>query len=103
MNNGISTTIVEIDPAVYNAARTWFGLQDPGKNNLFIEDARTWVEDRHNRVHNGQKEMQYDVVIHDCFSGGGVPQHIFTVEFWDQLKTVMAPEAVLAVVSFIPC
>ncbi|KAF9534772.1 hypothetical protein CPB83DRAFT_842919 [Crepidotus variabilis] len=97
MNNGISTTIVEIDPAVYNAARTWFGLQDPGKNNLFIEDARTWVEDRHNRVHNGQKEMQYDVVIHDCFSGGGVPQHIFTVEFWDQLKTVMAPEAVLAV------
>lgn len=99
MNHGISTTIVEIDPAVYNAARTWFGLQDPGKNNLFIEDARAWVADRNARIEHGQMEMQYDIIIHDCFSGGGVPEHIFSIEFWEQLKPIMAPEAVLVVVG----
>lgn len=42
----------------------------------------------------------YDIVVHDCFSGGAVPKHIFTLEFWDDLKAIMNPEGVLAVVSF---
>jgi spermidine synthase len=41
----------------------------------------------------------YDIVVHDCFSGGAVPKHIFTLEFWKDLKMIMNPEGVLAVVS----
>lgn len=44
-------------------------------------------------------EKLYDIVVHDCFSGGGVPKHIFTVEFWEDLKTIVSPEGVVAVVS----
>jgi hypothetical protein len=44
----------------------------------------------------GKPEL-YDIVVHDCFSGGGVPKHIFTVEFWEDLKMIMNPEGVLAV------
>jgi hypothetical protein len=40
------------------------------------------------------------MVVHDCFSGGGVPQHMFTMEFWDDLKSVIHEDGVVAVVSY---
>lgn len=93
--HNISTTIVEIDPAVYTAARQYFGLPDPGEGNIFLEDARGWVA---RRVRSASSKP-FDIVIHDCFSGGGVPKHIFTVEFWDDLKGILSPEGVVGVVS----
>lgn len=42
----------------------------------------------------------FDLVVHDCFSGDGVPQHIFTREFWADLQTIMEPDGVLAVNYF---
>jgi spermidine synthase len=101
----ILTTIVEIDPAVYDAARLFFGLPNPGPGKVFLEDARTWVaqrraslEERTTVLGEWQKDSLYDIVVHDCFSGGGVPQHIFTMEFWEDLKAVIHPDAVVVVV-----
>lgn len=99
MRHDILTTIVEIDPAVYKAARTFFGLPDLGSDKVFLEDARTWVTKQRATIEKGDKTTRFDIVVHDCFSGGGVPQHIFTTEFWDDLKTVMEPEGILVVVS----
>jgi len=93
----ISTTIVEIDPAVYDAARTFFGLPDPGPSRIFLEDARSWVATQRASRHAGEIGVQYDFVVHDCFSGGGVPEHIFTMEFWEDLKAVIHPEGVVVV------
>lgn len=101
IRHGISTTIVEIDPAVYDAASTYFGLPDPGPGKVFLEDARSWAAQKRASVQAGNKETLYDIVIHDCFYGGGVPQHIFTMEFWDDLKAVIQPEGVVVVVSFL--
>jgi len=98
--HNISTTIVEIDPAVYAAARQYFGLPDPGPNKVFLEDAKGWVTRKRESLATdieGKQEL-YDIVVHDCFSGGAVPKHIFTLEFWDDLKMIMNPEGVLAVV-----
>ncbi|TFK43670.1 spermidine synthase [Crucibulum laeve] len=97
IRHGINTTIVEIDPAVYEAARTYFGLPDPGPGNVFLEDARSWVSEKRASTDAGHKEKLFDIVVHDCFSGGGVPEHIFTIEFWETLKVLMEPEGVLAV------
>jgi len=97
--HGISTTIVEIDPAVYTAARTYFGLSDPGPEKVFLEDARGWVSKRRAEVEQGKTSTLYDIVVHDCFSGGGVPEHIFTLQFWNDLKTIMLPDGILVVVS----
>jgi len=99
LRHDISTTIVEIDPAVFRAARKWFGLPDPGAGKVFLEDARSWAAEKRSNVEAGKNETLYDVVFHDCFSGGGVPEHIFTTEFWEDLKFSMTPEAVLVVVS----
>lgn len=97
--HNISTTIVEIDSAVYEAARKYFGLPDPGPRKVFLEDARGWVTRKRASLSSVNTEKLYDIVVHDCFSGGGVPKHIFTVEFWEDLKAIVSPEGVVAVVS----
>lgn len=94
MRHGIDLSIVEIDPAVYDAARTYFGLPDPGPDRVFLEDARQWLTKRRAEKPATEKPL-YDFVVHDCFSGGGVPGHIFTLEFWKELQAVMAPDGVL--------
>lgn len=100
IRHGISTTIVEIDPAVYDAAREYFGLAYPGDNHVFLEDARNWVYKRRTAMQSDEEEnlATFDIVIHDCFSGGGLPEHLFSVEFWNDLKSIMKPDGVVAVV-----
>ncbi|KAJ4479319.1 spermidine synthase [Lentinula aciculospora] len=92
----LNVSIVEIDPAVYNAARKFFGLPDLGHNNVFLEDARRWAARKHvESQKTGNETTLYDIVIHDCFSGGGVPQQLFSVEFLEDLKKVMHPEGII--------
>ena len=94
--HGIATTIVEIEPAVYDAARQYFGLPDPGVGRVILEDARAWVSSQKSKANSGKR---FDFVVHDCFSGGGIPEHIYTIEFWNDLQSLMEPEGVVAVVS----
>jgi len=99
--HNMETTILEIDPAVYDAARQYFGLSDPGSNNVFLQDAREWVRTRRAMIETegvSAVRVKYDVVVHDCFSGGGVPEHLFSIEFWNDLKTILSSEGVVAVV-----
>ncbi|EJD48018.1 S-adenosyl-L-methionine-dependent methyltransferase [Auricularia subglabra TFB-10046 SS5] len=88
MKHGLDTTVVEIDPVVYHYAKQYFGLKTPSA--VHLTDARGWV-------HTQPAEPKYDIVVHDCFSGGSVPAHIFTREFWGDLKRVLAPDGVVAV------
>ena len=97
-NHGFETTIVEIDPAVYDAARIYFGLPEPGEGKLFLQDARGFTWQRKRKLESGEDLPRFDVVIHDVFSGGGVPGHLFTSEFWDDLKGIMKEDGVVAVV-----
>jgi len=99
-NHGLQTTIVEIDPAVYDAARTYFGLLDPGEGRVFLQDARRFIWHRKRMLEIGEDLPKFDAVVHDVFSGGGVPGHLFTLEFWNDLKGVMKEDGV-AVVNFV--
>ncbi|KIY51928.1 spermine/spermidine synthase [Fistulina hepatica ATCC 64428] len=99
MRHNISTTIIEIDPAVYDAAREYFALPDPGPGHVFLEDARGWVARNRAAARSISGSPTFDFVVHDCFSGGGVPEHLYTVEFWDDMKALMQPEGI-AVVNF---
>ena len=97
--HGLETTIVEIDPVVYDAARTYFGLPDPGEGRVFIQDARKFVWNKKQRLETGKDSLKFDVVIHDVFSGGGVPGHLFTLEFWNDLKAVITEDGIVVVVG----
>lgn len=96
-SNGLGTTIVEIDPAVYDAARTYFGLPDPGEGRVFLQDARKFTWRWRRNLELGDNLRKFDTVIHDVFSGGGVPGHLFTVEFWEDLKYIMKDDGVVVV------
>ncbi|OBZ76102.1 Polyamine aminopropyltransferase [Grifola frondosa] len=102
MKHNISTTIVEIDPAVYDAAKRFFGLPAPEPGKLFFQDARSWVSARQSRLEDQENTEEGSlgvvrIIVHDCFSGGSVPGHLFTQKFWIYLKTLMSPNGVVAV------
>ena len=101
ISHNLSTTVIEIDPAVYTAARDFFGMDEPA--DVFLEDARGWVHKKARQLTQSSDKPsgieKYDIVIHDCFSGGGVPSHLFTVEFWQDLKSIMSSDGIVAVVS----
>ncbi|MDD1611977.1 MAG: fused MFS/spermidine synthase, partial [Methylococcaceae bacterium] len=88
---GIETDTLEIDPAVAKAASRYFAFNPAGKN--IIGDAR--YEIRH-------LKGPYDLIIHDCFTGGSEPAHLLTVETLQQLKGLLSEQGILAVnfVSF---
>ena len=86
------TDTLEIDPAVSQAAVDFFNYTPTGK--AIVGDAR--YEIRH-------LKGVYDLIIHDCFTGGSEPAHLLTVETLQQLKKQMTGDGILAInfVSFL--
>jgi spermidine synthase len=82
---GIVVDTLEIDPAVADAASNYFGFKPNGTQT--IGDAR--YEIRH-------LAGPYDLIIHDCFTGGSEPSHLLTVETLQQLKGLLAQDGILA-------
>lgn len=82
-------TAVELDPAVVEAGRRFFGLE-PGAPGLevHVADARRWL--RHDA------SASYDLVQLDVYQGGPtMPFYLTTVEFFALLRERMRPEALL--------
>ena len=82
---GIVTDTLEIDPAVANAASDYFGFKPTGQ--AIVGDAR--YEIRH-------LQGPYDLIIHDCFTGGSEPAHLLTVETLTQLRGLLSDQGILA-------
>ncbi|KAG8945488.1 hypothetical protein FRC04_000773 [Tulasnella sp. 424] len=114
----ITATVVEIDPAVHEYAYRFFNLTghppvprrdvdvspftiSPRISQSHHMDARKYVEERAKFVKSVKDEdkdgQRYDYVVHDVFTGGSVPAHLFTKQMWDDVKTVMRPDGILAV------
>jgi spermidine synthase len=85
--SGLNVSVVEIDPVVHEFAEQYFGLP---KLAVAYEDGRAFVE------RAGEK---WDYIVHDVFTGGSVPGHLFTSEMWDATRAALADTGVLAVVS----
>lgn len=84
----IEVDAVEIDPAVVNVAERFFALpkSDPHVH-VHIADARPWLEAQ------GRK---WDLVHVDLFQGGPyVPFYLTTVEFFQLVRSRMAPNGML--------
>lgn len=82
---GVTTDTIEIDPAVARAAQDHFGFKPTGR--FLVGDGRYEIRQLHKR---------YDLIIHDCFTGGAEPTHLLTREMITQLKALMNRDGVLA-------
>jgi spermidine synthase len=86
--HGLNVSAVEIDPVVHQFAEDYFGLPRL-RGTIMHEDGRKFIE---------QKRQQWDFIIHDVFSGGLVPEHLFTSEMWVSVKEKLKPGGILVVV-----
>ena len=90
--SGISVDTIEIDPEVATAATSYFGFKPHGQT--VVGDGRYSIR---------KLKGPYDLIIHDCFTGGSEPTHLLTEETLRQLKGLLKPHGLLAVnfVSFL--
>ncbi len=82
---GMITDTLEIDPAVADAASKYFGFKPTGQ--AIVGDARYEI---------GHLKGPYDLIIHDCFTGGSEPTHLLTVETLKQLRGLLSSNGILA-------
>lgn len=78
---------VEIDPKVIEVGRKFFDLTDDPRLNIYIEDARPFL----NRV-----RKRYDFIEIDAFSGGPfVPFYLTTKEYFELAFQKLRPQGVM--------
>jgi spermidine synthase len=82
---------------VHEYATTYFNL--PANHTAVIEDAVSFVDRATAKV---PAALSYDYIIHDVFTGGVEPADLFTFEFLRNLKKLLKPEGVIAIVSLPP-
>ncbi len=89
---GLVTDTIEIDPAVAEAARDYFGFMPTGQT--LIGDARYEIR---------KLQGPYDLIILDVFTGGSEPAHLLTLETLQQLNSLLTARGVFALnfVSFL--
>lgn len=90
----VKIDIVEIDPAVVNVARQFFGFNPSQKVQVFEEDGRVFVK------RAGQAGQRYDLIMLDAFDHEYIPEHLLTREFLLEVKTLLTADGVLAANTF---
>lgn len=101
MAHGIWTTIVEIDPVVHDFATKYFRL--PETHTEVIDDAVSYASLVAGGFdYNGHVGRKFDYIVHDVFTGGAEPVELFTLEFLQDLRTMLNPNGVIAIVSHVP-
>lgn len=78
--------VVEIDPDIISAAKTYFNVNENPKLRIFNEDARIFL---------ANTDEKYDVIVLDAFSKYYVPFHLMTLEYFELLKNRLEPDGVV--------
>lgn len=85
---------VEIDPAVLDVARRFFGFAPGPRHEVHIDDGRAFVQ---RAKADGR---QYDLVMLDAFDTTYIPPHLMTREFLEEVKSLLTPGGILAANTF---
>ena len=83
----VSVTSVELDPAVVELARKYFGIRDEPNFQVVNRDGRLFMSESKDR---------YDIILIDAYRGPFVPFHLLTKEFYQLVKNHLAEGGVVA-------
>lgn len=86
--------VVEVDQAVVNVAKEFFFFEENANMSVAVNDARVFVK------RAGILGEKYDFIILDAFGGDYIPEHLLTQEFLEEVKQIMAEDAVLVANTF---
>lgn len=84
---GAALTTAELDAAVRDMAVEFMGYEPDERDEVVIEDARAFLKSR---------PETWDWILVDAYSGGSVPPHLKTREFYELLSARLAPGGVVA-------
>jgi hypothetical protein len=87
--HSIATDAIEIDPAIRDAAFRYFPYQRPRRT--IMGDARREV---------ARLDQRYDIIVHDCFTGGSVPAHLLSVEMLRDVRAHLTEGGLFAMNFF---
>jgi spermidine synthase len=80
---------IELDPEVVDVAKRFFGFEEGGNQRVITRDARVQVNVLR------KQGVEYDIIILDAFTGGTVPYHLMTKEFFQECREILAPDGAL--------
>lgn len=83
---GFETDVVEIDKRIWEVSVDYFNLNP--KTNVIIDDAR-----HHVRI----TDKKYDIVIFDTFLSEAVPEHLVTIEGFEDTKKILNPGGMIMI------
>lgn len=86
--------VVEIDPAVVEVARQFFDYKERTGVTVHVQDARIYIK------RAGLLQKQYDMIILDAFTGDYIPEHLMTMEFLQETRTLLTESGVLVANTF---
>jgi hypothetical protein len=85
---GSTNTVLELDPELVAIAERELGLDPAEIDRIEVGDARLTLD--------GTPDGAFEVVIGDAFGGESVPWHLTTKEFYEAVRSKMAPGGVYA-------
>lgn len=80
---------VEIDPAVVEVAKEYFGLKPSPQLIVHTQDARVWTKRASHRT------TKYDIILLDAFNGEYIPEHLMTQEFLKEIQALLSDRGVM--------
>lgn len=81
---GFSTDVIEIDRRVFEVSVKYFNLNP--ETHVIIDDARHYIK---------TTDKKYDIIIYDTFLSESVPEHLLTLEGFEDAKRVLSPEGMI--------
>ena len=87
-------TSVEIDPAVVKVAKQYFHLPVEPWHNIIEKDGRIFIKREKIR---GAK---YDLIVLDAFNGDYIPEHLMTLEFFKEVKSILSNDGLVVSNTF---
>jgi len=86
--------VVEIDPAVVRVAQEYFGYRPNEHQHVYEEDGRAYVR----RMLRTDK--RYALIMLDAYDHQYIPEHLLTQEFLTQVRSLLAPNGIVAANTF---
>lgn len=83
----VPITSVELDPAVLQLAKKYFGIKDEPNFQLVNRDGRLFLQ---------ESKDKYDIILIDAYRGPFVPFHLLTKQFYQIVKDHLADGGVVA-------